>query len=197
MAKITIKIEDLRPTQLSLGLEDVKKRAAKMAHMSSDDLEKLLLKKSIPYVIGPGQNVYIVDHHHLSRALWSIGKEKVYLGKQLADWSDLDIKSFWHRMDDEGYCWAIDAEGQRRPYSAIPKHISELTDNVWRSLARAVRGKAFNNQDTPFQEFIWGDYFRTFMSHRLLEQDFILATHVATKVAHLVEAEDLPGYRVM
>ena len=33
------------------------------------------------------------------------------------------------------------------------------------------------------------------MSQRLLEQDFELAKKVATSVAHLKEAEDLPGYK--
>lgn len=118
------------------------------------------------------------------------------LGEELADWSDLDNKQFWKKMDSSGYCWAIDSHGHRRPYSAIPKHIRELTDNVWRSLARAVRGRAFTNQDTPFQEFIWGDYFRTFMSERLIKQDFELAQKVATSISHLKEAEDLPGFKL-
>lgn len=191
----TILIEKLRPTQLTLGLEDVNKRANKMAQLDAEGLNKLLMKKSIPYVIGPRNEIYIVDHHHLCRALWIIGQKKAVLGKELANWSDLEVREFWRKMDMSGYCWAIDSEGHRRPYSAIPKHVRELTDNVWRSLARAVRGHAFSNEDTPFQEFIWGDYFRTFMSQRLLEQDFELAKKVATSVAHLKEAEDLPGYK--
>ena len=191
----SILIDDLRPTQLTLGLEDVRRRAEKMALLEAEKLTELIEKKAIPYVIGPEREIYIIDHHHLCRALWSIGKKKAVLGTLLGDWSDLGAKAFWAEMDKNGYCWAIDSEGHRRPYSAIPKHISELTDNVWRSLARAVRGHAFTNEDTPFQEFIWGDYFRTFMSRRLIEHDFELSKKVATKVAHLKEAEDLPGFR--
>lgn len=164
MAGKEILINDLRPTQLTLGLEDVNRRAKKMRLLEPNELARLIEKKSIPYVIGPQGGIYIVDHHHLCRALWSIGQKKAVLGKELADWSDLEIKEFWRRMDKNGYCWAIDSQGHRRPYSAIPKHVCELTDNVWRSLARAIRGDAFTNEDTPFQEFIWGDYFRTFMS---------------------------------
>ncbi len=50
------------------------------------------------------------------------------------------------------------------------------------------------DQDTPFQEFIWGDYFRTFMSRRLIELEFELAVELAIKPALLAEAEDLPGF---
>lgn len=95
---------------------------------------------------------------------------------------------------EEWLCWPIDTDGNRRPFAAIPHHISELPDNVWRSLARRVRGEAFEDEDTPFQEFIWGDYFRTFMSRRLIELQFDLAVDLATKLARLAEAEDLPGF---
>ena len=98
-------------------------------------------------------------------------------------------------MEQNGYCWPIDADGNRRPYAAIPASIGDLTDNVWRTLARRVRGQAFHDLDTPFQEFMWGDYFRTFMTRRLIEQQFELAVELATKLARLSEAEDLPGYK--
>ena len=42
---------------------------------------------------------------------------------------------------------------------------------------------------------MWGDYFRTFMSRRLIELQFDLAADLATQLAHLDEAQDLPGYK--
>jgi hypothetical protein len=194
MARVKISIADLRPTQLTLGLSEVALRAAKISKMSPRDREAYLDRKSIPHVIGPGKRIYIVDHHHLARALWSLGIREAVLGDQLADWFDLEIGPFWRKMEANGYCWPIDADGNRRPYAAIPHHVGDLTDNVWRSLARELRGKAFENLDTPFQEFIWGDYFRTFMSRRLIELQFGLAADLAAKLAHLGEAEDLPGF---
>lgn len=194
MQPVKVAIVDLLPTQLTLGLSEVASRAAKIASQTPEEREAGLERKAIPYVLGPGNRLFMVDHHHLARALWSLNIREAVLGERLADWSTLDVKSFWRQMESSGYCWPIDADGNRRPYSAIPQHVSELTDNVWRGLARRVRGKAFENLDTPFQEFIWGDYFRTFMSRRLLELQFDLAIEVATKLAHLPEAEDLPGY---
>jgi len=195
MAGIKISIADLRPTQLTLGMSEVTLRAAKLAKQSPDERQAYLERKVIPHVIGPGKQVFMVDHHHLVRALWTIDINEAVLGDQFADWSDLEIKPFWRMMESKGYCWPIDTDGNRRPYAAIPLHIGDLTDNVWRSLARRVRGKAFENLDTPFQEFIWGDYFRTFMSRRLIEIQFDLATDLATKLARLSEGQDLPGFR--
>jgi hypothetical protein len=187
-------IAELKPTQMTLGLDEVTSRATRIAQMSTSEVEALLKKKPIPYVLGPGKKVYIVDHHHLARALWSLKITEAVLGEQLADWSDMETKDFWRLMETNGYCWPIDADGNRRPYAAIPASIADLTDNIWRTLGRRVRGKAFEDLDTPYQEFMWGDYFRTFMSRRLIELEFDLAAEVATKLARLPEAQDLPGY---
>ena len=194
MARVKIPIADLRPTQLTLGLSEVTRRAAKIAKLSPEDREAYFERKAIPHVIGPGNRIYIVDHHHLARALWSLDIREAVLGDQLADWSDFEIGPFWRKTESSGFCWPIDADGNRRPYAAIPHHIGDLTDNVWRSLARELRGKAFEDLDTPFQEFIWGDYFRTFMSRRLIELQFGLAAELATKLSRLDEAQDLPGF---
>ena len=46
-----ISIAQLRPTQMTLGLDEVASRAAKIAAMGPADLEALLKKKPIPYVL--------------------------------------------------------------------------------------------------------------------------------------------------
>ncbi|WP_294540170.1 ParB-like protein [uncultured Rhodoblastus sp.] len=189
-----IAISKLRPTQMTLGLDEVASRAAKIADMDASDIEALLHRKPIPYVLGPRRQIYIVDHHHLARALWSLHISEAVLGDRLADWSDKEPKEFWQAMDSKHYCWPYDAEGNRRPYAAIPTSIVDLTDNIWRTLGRRLRGKAFDDHDTPYQEFMWGDYFRTFMSRRLIELEFDLAMELAEKLARLPEAQDLPGY---
>ena len=195
MAGVKAPIADMRPTQLTLGLAEVEERAAKIAAMTPADRDAHLERKPIPHVLGPGKKIYIVDHHHLARALWSLKIPEAVLGERVADWSGLEPKAFWRMMESKGYCWPIDADGNRRPYAAIPASIGDLTDNVWRTLARRVRGAAFENLDTPFQEFMWGDYFRTFMTQRLIELEFELAVELATKLARLSEAQDLPGFR--
>jgi hypothetical protein len=190
-----IGIDKLSPTQLTLGLSEVQRRAAKLRDLPAEKLAAVIEEKAIPHVIGPKRRIYMLDHHHLARALWTIGVREAALGEEVADWSELTVKDFWPKMDRERYCWPIDADGNRRPYAAIPDHIEDLTDNIWRTLARELRGKAFDDLETPFQEFMWGDYFRTFMSRRLLELDYDSAINLAKRVARLDEAQDLPGYR--
>jgi hypothetical protein len=194
MTDRTIAIADLRPTQTTLGLAEVAERARKIADFDADRRRRYLAGKAVPYVLGPGRQVFMVDHHHLVRALWSLRLEGVVLGDRLDDWSDLDPPTFWRKMKAAGRCWPIDADGNLRPFAAIPTHIEGLTDDPWRSLARRVRGSAYADDDTPFQEFIWGAYFRSFMTRRLLDTDIDLAAETAVRLARLGEAADLPGY---
>ncbi|MET3356035.1 ParB-like protein [Xanthobacter autotrophicus] len=191
-----VAIDALHPTQLNLGMDEVKRRAQQMAGLSRSALRAQLEKKAVPYVIGPKKRLYMTDHHHLCRALLLAGHDTVLVGRprEDADWSDLDLPTFWHRMEAQGLCWPIDVDGNRRPCVKIPGHISELTDNPWRTLARGVRGDAYTNLDTPFQEFMWGNYYRSFMTTRLLQSDIELAEKLAVKLSRLDEAQDLPGY---
>ncbi|TDT99728.1 hypothetical protein DFO45_1439 [Azorhizobium sp. AG788] len=192
----SVAIDDLHPTQLTLGMQEVARRAKKMMAMGEEEAEALFRKKPIPCVRGPGNQLYLIDHHHLCRAALMAGFKEVYLDlSRQADWSHLDRTAFWEEMEREGNCWPIDADGNRRPYARIPNHVRDLTDNPWRTLARSVRGPAFRDDDeTPFKEFMWGEYFRSFMSKRLIETDFDLARDLAIKLARLDEAQDLPGY---
>ncbi|WP_454916952.1 ParB-like protein [Xanthobacter sediminis] len=189
-----VRIGDLHPTQLTLGMSEVKRRAKAMDAMSKSALKALVASKPIPHVVGPRGQLYMVDHHHLCRALQRIDADKVVLGARVADWSDLDLHSFWLRMENERLCWPIDTDGNRRPCIKIPSNVKNLTDNPWRTLARGVRGRAYANQDTPFQEFMWGNYYRSFMSIRLLEAELDLAEELAVRLSRLDEAQDLPGY---
>ncbi|MGU3493774.1 ParB-like protein [Xanthobacteraceae bacterium A53D] len=191
-----VAIDDLHPTQLTLGLAEVARRAKRMMAMGDDEVEALFRRKPLPCVRGPGGQLYMIDHHHLCRAALVAGYKHVYLDTdRLVDRSKQDRDDFWDEMESEGNCWPIDADGNRRPYARIPSHVRDLTDNPWRTLARSVRGPAFRDDDeTPFKEFMWGEYFRSFMSKRLIETDLDLARELAIKLAHLDEAQDLPGY---
>lgn len=192
-----VDIADLHPTQLTLGHGAVAARKAKLAAKTDAELEEHLRaeKRRVPHVVGPGRRIYMLDHHHLARALWELGRRRMVLGERLHDFSDLDLPAFWRRMDAEHLCWSVDAEGNRRPFAAIPDHVAKLGDNPWRTLARVVVDEAFVNDDTAFQEFMWGEYFRSFMTRRLVDEHPAIAAKLAIEVAALPDARDLAGYK--
>lgn len=196
MTRREVEIAELHPTQLTLGMVEVARRAKRMSALGKRELDDLIEDKAVPCIIGPKGQLYMIDHHHFCRALLLCGRRTALQDVSATkDWSHLDPRDFWPAMDKQGMCWPIDADGNRRPYARIPNHVRELTDNPWRTLARSVRGKAFrDDDDTPFKEFMWGEYFRTFMSKRLIETDLDLAEDLACKLAELDEAQDLPGF---
>ena len=73
-----VPIMSLRPTQMTVGLREVKeKRKRWREHKSEKKRAELLGKHMIPVVLGPDGHNYVVDHHHLARALHDEGVENV------------------------------------------------------------------------------------------------------------------------
>ena len=61
-----VAILDLRPTQITVGMREVK---AKRKRWRDEKGEEFLGKHMIPVILGPKDRHYVIDHHHLARAL--------------------------------------------------------------------------------------------------------------------------------
>ena len=73
-----IPILSLRPTQMTVGMREVKeKRQRWREHKSKKKQAELLGKHMIPVVLGPDKRHYVVDHHHLARALHDEGVKDI------------------------------------------------------------------------------------------------------------------------
>ena len=80
-----IPILSLRPTQMTVGMREVKeKRKRWREHKSKKKQSELLGRHMIPVVLGPDQHYYVVDHHHLARAQGRRAQMRVKLGAQNA-----------------------------------------------------------------------------------------------------------------
>ena len=67
----------------------------------------------IPTVLGPKVRHYVVDHHHLARALHDEGVKDVAV-TLIANLSTLEQDEFWTVMDDRSWMHPFDSKGQRR-----------------------------------------------------------------------------------
>src|SRR6202022_1812673 len=130
-----IPILSLRPTQMTVGMREVKeKRERWREHKSKKKQSELLGKHMIPVVLGPEERHFVVDHHHLARALHEEGVKKV-LVTVVANLRKLDQDAFWFVLENRSWMHPFDDEGRRRGYKDIPKSIDELVDDPFRSLA--------------------------------------------------------------
>ena len=190
-----IPILSLRPTQMTVGMREVKeKRKRWREHKSTKKQAELLGRHLIPVVHGPDKRYYVVDHHHLARALHDEGVKNV-LVTIIADLTMVDSDAFWAVLDDHKWVYPYDAKGERRHYREIPKTVVDLKDDPFRSLAGELRRVGgFAKDTTPFSEFLWADFLRRKLPRKSVEGDFEKALERALALAKGKEAVYLPGW---
>jgi hypothetical protein len=190
----TVAIDDLRPTQITVGMREVKAKRKHWREAGKKKSEKFLGKHMIPVILGPKKRNYVIDHHHLARALHEEGQKDVAV-TVIANLSSLDLDAFWTVMDNRSWMHPFDADGVRRHYKDIPKSVTELVDDPFRSLAGELRrAGGYAKDTTPFSEFLWADFLRRRMKRKIVESDFERAIEKALELSKSMDANYLPGW---
>jgi hypothetical protein len=188
-----VAILGLRPTQITVGMREVKAKRKHWRDEATKKGEEFLGKHLIPVILGPKDRHYIIDHHHLARALHDEGIKDVAV-TVIANLSKLDNDSFWFVMDNHDWTHPF-VEGRRRPFSDLPKSVDKLIDDPFRSLAGELRrAGGFAKDTTPFSEFLWADFLRRRIKRKVAEADFDHALEKALQLAKSVDANYLPGW---
>jgi len=189
-----VPITELRPTQMTVGLREVDRKRAAWRERAARDGPDFLGKHMVPAVYGPKKRPYLIDHHHLVRALHEEGVQNVLI-TVVADLSKLEKSLFWTFMDNRNWLHPFDAEGQRNDVSRIPKSIQKMADDPYRSLAGALREAGGYAKDaTPYSEFLWADFLRHRIARKVVEGSFDAALVKALDHAHAPYARYLPGW---
>ena len=189
-----VPILELRPTQITVGLNEVAERRAHWRKLKKDARALFLERHMIPVVGGPKGRLYVVDHHHLALALHEEGVARVFVTVAV-DLKKVDPKTFWFVMDCRGLMHPFDAAGKRRSHDDLPKSVKGLVDDPYRSLAGMLRRVGgFAKDTTPFSEFLWADFLRRRIARRLVVKDFRKATKQAYALARSKDADYLPGW---
>jgi hypothetical protein len=189
-----VAILDLRPTQITVGMREVKVKRERWRAEGTQKARQFLGRHLIPVILGPKDRHYVIDHHHLARALHDEGVKEVAV-TVIANLSTLDSDSFWFVMDNRDWTHPFDADGRRRPYSDLPKSVDKLVDDPFRSLAGELRlAGGFAKDTTPFSEFLWADFLRRRMKRKVVEADFDRAIERSLQLAKNIDANYLPGW---
>jgi hypothetical protein len=191
-------INELRPTQITVGMIEVEEKRRHIAKMMRDRphrLARYIADHAIPAVAGYDGHYFLVDHHHLGRALWE-ARVKTAPFEIIGDLSAFEQDDFWREMERQHWVHPYDETGRKRDFSEIPHHLKLLRDDPFRSLAAYVRDAGgYEKTPAPFAEFVWADFFRErieaakLAGHRFetaIERGITLARHAA--------AAHLPGY---
>jgi hypothetical protein len=189
-----LEIATLRPTQITLGMREVNEKRKRWREKQDTKKSELLGHRMIPVIVGPKDRHYIIDHHHLARALHDEG-EKVVLVTVVKDLRKLQKEAFWTVLDHHGWVHPYDSEGTRQSYKSIPKTVAEMKDDPFRSLAGELRrAGGFAKDATPFSEFLWADFLRRRMKRSDIEKDMQTSIEAGLALAKSLDASYLPGW---
>src|ERR1035437_5809611 len=189
-----VDIADLRPTQITVGIREVDAKRKGWREKKRKKGGEFLGKHMIPVILGPNNRHYVIDHHHLARALHEEGVKDV-LVTVVANLSMVDRDTFWIVLDNRSWMHPFNDKGYRREYKDIPKSVGGLVDDPFRSLAGELRRPGgFSKDTTPFSEFLWADFLRRRIKRKLVELDFDRGLTTAMKFAKSQEAIYLPGW---
>ena len=190
----SVPIMTLRPTQITVGMREVQeKRESWRVHGEKKKLD-FLKRHAVPVILGFKKQLYIIDHHHLARALHDEGVKDV-LVLVVRDLSSISEKSFWTFLDHHDWVYPYDERGDRCDYKKIPRSVAELKDDPYRSLAGELRRiGGFAKDTTPFSEFLWADFLREPIGKASVKNQYKSAIKKAYKLAKSSKANYLPGW---
>jgi hypothetical protein len=185
----------LCPTQLTVGFLEVDAKKKKLQALSPRDQADFLAAHPMPVVLGPGQRMYITDHHHLARAAYDLKISQACFEVE-GDLSTLSQDIFWIHMDKESWVHPLDQHGVRHRYESIPKTLDKLVDDVYRSVAGFVRDAGgYDKTHTAFAEFIWADFFRRNIAVEDVLENFAGAVKQGQLLARSPIAKRIPGFK--
>jgi hypothetical protein len=191
---ITVQLEELRPTQITVGFREVNAKRAHWTALDKAHRAAAIESHWFPAVLGPKGRYYIVDHHHLGLAWLKEGVQAVKV-TVLKDLSWLAPTIFWRMMEHSQWVHPFDAAGERCEYDDLPKDLVGLDDDPYRSLAGELRvAGGYAKDTTPFSEFLWADYLRRKIPAARLRKNFDAALADALMHAHDPDARYLPGW---
>jgi hypothetical protein len=189
-----VAIKDLRPTQITVGLREVAQRGKEWSGRRRRNAARFLGKHMIPVILGPGERSYLIDNHHLARALYEQGVPSI-LTLVVADLRKLDEDSFWFVMDNRGWLHPYDERGRRLTHKELASSVKGLKDDPFRSLAGELRrAGGYAKETIPFAEFLWADFLRRRIKRKLVVSEFPKALGQALKLARSDVADYLPGW---
>jgi hypothetical protein len=189
-----VPILSLRPTQMTVGMREVKEKRKRWREHGKKKQSELLGTHMIPVVSGPDGRYYVIDHHHLGRALHDEGIKEV-LVTVVGDLRMVEREAFWGVMDNKRWVYPYDAKGARRAFRDLPKSVVDLKDDPFRSLAGELRRMGgFAKDTTPFSEFLWADFLRRKLTRKAVDANFDKALEKALAAAKSKDAIYLPGW---
>jgi hypothetical protein len=188
-----VRLARLRPTQLTVGYIEVTLKAREWARCPRRSAGSPRTA-CIPGGARAQPNTFIIDHHHLGIALIDEGIKDVVVAV-LDDLSWLETPVFWRTMEYRSWSHPYDRRGRRCDYGDMPRRLTQLEDDPYRSLAGLVRRAGGYAKDSgAIRRVPVGGLFPP-AGLGAADQARASARHaLGLRLAHSSEARYLPGW---
>ena len=176
---LEVAVANLQPTQLCVGLAEVRSRQADFSAESTQERRQYLGGKPVPLVRSSGGALWMVDRHHRLRALLELDPTATAFGYVVltvaSPAESSERQAVLSALQERGWLYLYDGRGLGPHDPAVlPASLLELQDDPYRSLVWKLKQEGVIEPAPliPFHEFRWGAWLRRrplppFHSHQL------------------------------
>lgn len=161
---LEVGVAALQPTQMCVGLAEVRSRQVDFSQESSRERRQYLGGKPVPLVRNAAGELWMVDRHHRLRALVEMDPQAVAFGYVVLEVASEHRDVVLEALRQRGWLYLYDGRGQGplEP-QALPSRLVGLQDDPYRSLVWKLKKEGLIEPAPliPFHEFRWGAWLRS------------------------------------
>lgn len=158
-----VAVAKLQPTQLCIGLAEIRSRQADFARDSLEQQQRYLRGKPVPLVRNQAGELWMIDRHHRLRALLELQPQVTTYGYLVAEIPATNRAQALQDLQSRGWLYLHDGRGQGPwPPAHLPTSLLGLQDDPYRSLVWKLKQERvlLPQPLIPYHEFRWGAWLR-------------------------------------
>lgn len=195
---LEIPIAQLQPTQLCVGLAEVRSRQRDFSSESGQERRSYLGSKPVPLVRNRAGEVWMVDRHHRLRALIELQPDATAFGYVALQLETNNRQELLIELNRRGWLYLYDGRGLGPlDPAALPAQLHGLQDDPYRSLVWKLKKEKLIEPAPliPFHEFRWGAWLRSRSLPPFSSQQLDPALPAARAYARSRAASHLAGWK--
>ena len=161
---LELPVASLQPTQLCVGLAEVRSRQADFLSETSSERRSYLGTKPVPLARSSSGAVWMIDRHHRLRALLELEPDAVAYGYVVLEVTSEAREVVLQELHQRGWLYLQDGRGLGPLHpTALPPNLLGLQDDPYRSLVWKLKKEGVIEAAPliPFHEFRWGAWLRS------------------------------------
>ncbi len=195
---IELPVASLRPTQLCVGMAEVRSRQNDFQAEDRGERQRYLGTKPVPLARSSAGEVWMVDRHHRLRALLELDPAATAFGYVVLDLPTGDRAAVLQHLLGLGWLYLYDGRGHGPlPASVLPDQLLGLQDDPFRSLVWRLKKEGVIEPAPliPFHEFRWGAWLRSRSLPPFSSGQLQPALPAARTLARSAAASHLAGWK--